>query len=165
MENTDALVLTLVRELDEITVADRIRQATALHVQERIDAAMIERVACYVDAPRQLLTAQLAELEREWSVERVLTLQSAATAVTGIVLGAAGRKRWLLLALTTSGFLMQHALRGWCPPLALHRRLGFRTQREIELEVHLLKLLRGDYVELAGAGGETAAHGSLAGVL
>ncbi|HEX6309544.1 MAG TPA: hypothetical protein VFZ69_15205 [Longimicrobiales bacterium] len=149
MQYEDALVLTLARELDEITVADRIRQSTDLRVQGRIDADIIERVACYVDAPSQLLTDRLAALEHEWSIERVLALQSSATALTGILLGALGRRRWTLLALVTSGFLMQHALQGWSPPLALHRRLGFRTQREIDLEVHMLKLLRGDYEGLS----------------
>ncbi|HEX6135970.1 MAG TPA: hypothetical protein VFZ24_18500 [Longimicrobiales bacterium] len=145
MEREDSLVLTLMRELDDITVADRIRQATDLRVQSRIDADIIERVACYVGAPRQLLTDRLAALEQEWNIERVLTLQSSATAIAGVLLAARGSRRWTLLTLVTSGFLMQHALRGWCPPLALHRRLGFRTQREIDLEIHMLKLLRGDY--------------------
>jgi hypothetical protein len=151
MDDTDALVLTLIRELDDITVTDRVRQSTALRVQERIDAALIARIGSYADAPAHVLTARMGELEREWSIERVLTLQSSATALTGVVLGAA-RRRWLLLALATSGFLMQHALQGWCPPLALHRRLGFRSRREIELEIHMLKLMRGDYA-IGAAGG------------
>ena len=37
-----------------------------------------------------------------------------------------------------SGFLFQHVLQGWCPPLPLFCRLGFRTQPEIELERHAL---------------------------
>jgi hypothetical protein len=32
------------------------------------------------------------------------------------------------------GFMVQHALQGWCPPIALLRRLGVRTAREIEEE-------------------------------
>jgi hypothetical protein len=149
MQQTDALVLALVRELDDITVADRIRQSTDLKVQERIDREFIQRVGRYAESPRHLLTAYLAELEREWSIERVLALQSASTALAGVVLGTLGPRRWLLLAVATSGFLLQHAVQGWCPPLELHRRLGFRTQREIDLEIHMLKLLRGDYAGAA----------------
>jgi hypothetical protein len=156
MQQTDALVLALVRELDDITVADRIRQATDLHVQERIDREFLERVGRYAESPRHLLTAYLAELEREWSIERVLTLQSASTALAGVVLGTLGPRRWLLLAVATSGFLLQHAVQGWCPPLELHRRLGFRTQREIDLEIHMLKLLRGDYAGAADAASSIA---------
>jgi hypothetical protein len=43
------------------------------------------------------------------------------------------------------GFFMQHALQGWCPPLPVFRRLGFRTQYEIEQERYALKAIRGDF--------------------
>jgi hypothetical protein len=143
MRDPNELVLTLLRELDEITVTDRIRQATDLRVQERIDAELVARIGHYFDAPRHMLEFRISEVEREWSIERVLALQSSATALTGLMLSAF-RRRWLLLTAVTSGFLMQHSLQGWCPPLALHRRLGFRSQREIDLEIHILKLLRSD---------------------
>jgi hypothetical protein len=133
MHDTDALLLTLLRELDDITVADRIRQSTALYIQERIDADLIARVGEYAESTPEQLSRRLLELEREWSIERVLTLQSSATALTGILLGSV-RRRWLLLSLATSAFLMQHALQGWCPPLALFRRLGVRTAAEIHYE-------------------------------
>jgi hypothetical protein len=35
-------------------------------------------------------------------------------------------------------FLMTHAAIGWCPPVALFRRLGYRTKSEIEAERSLL---------------------------
>jgi hypothetical protein len=145
----NAVMLTLLRELDEITVADRIRQVTDLRVQEKIDGEMIARVARYGDASRSSLTMRLAELEEEWDIERVLVLQSSATALTGLALAAGGHRRWLLLSAVTTGFLLQHALQGWCPPLVLHRRLGFRTRAEIDLEIHMLKLLRGDFGQLS----------------
>ena len=144
MRENDDVLTTLLRELDEITVADRIRQATDLRVQERIDAELIERVASYVHAPRPDLAARLSQLEDEWDVERVLTLQSSLTGLLGLALGRS-RRGWLWLPAVTAGFLAQHAVQGWCPPLALHRRLGLRTRREIDLEIHMLKLLRGDY--------------------
>jgi hypothetical protein len=145
----DGLLRTLLRELDEITVTDRIRQATDLRVQDRIDRELIERVGRYADAPDHLLAGRIRDLEREWSIERALTLQSSSTALLGLVLAGTVSRRWHLLTLTTSAFLLQHSLRGWCPPLALHRRRGMRTQREIDLEIHMLKLLRGDFDDLA----------------
>jgi hypothetical protein len=36
---------------------------------------------------------------------------------------------------------MQHALQGWCPPVPILRRLGFRTAREIFEERLALKSL------------------------
>lgn len=46
------------------------------------------------------------------------------------------------------GFLFQHAVQGWCPPVSLLRRLGFRTSSEIDAERYALKALRGDFKEL-----------------
>jgi hypothetical protein len=153
LPDSDRLLRTLLRELDEISVADRIRQATELRVQERIDADLIGRVGSYIDAPDHMLAARIGELEQEWSIERTLTLQSSGTALVGLLLGTLVDRRWYLLTLVTSGFLLQHAVQGWCPPLALHRRRGVRTQREIDLELHMLKLLRGDFTPLTDRAG------------
>lgn len=54
------------------------------------------------------------------------------------------RKRWWLIGLAAQGFFLQHALQGWCPPLGLVRRLGFRTAHEIEAERHQLLALAGE---------------------
>ena len=53
-----------------------------------------------------------------------------------------------MLPLVVSGFLLQHAIQGWCPPLPVFRKLGFRTRAEIEQERYALKLLRGDFSEI-----------------
>ena len=150
MRESSGVVLAVLRELDEITVSDRIRQATDLRVQEQLDRELVDRVAGYLDATPQELAVRVAELEEEWDIERILILQSSGTALLGLGLAAISGKRWLLLSAVTSGFLLQHALQGWCPPLALHRRLGYRSRREIDLELHVLKALRGDYTALAG---------------
>jgi len=62
----------------------------------------------------------------------------------GMTLG----RRWLVLPALVSGFLLQHALQGWCPPVPVLRRLGFRTMAEIDRERYALKTLRGDFVGL-----------------
>jgi hypothetical protein len=36
---------------------------------------------------------------------------------------------------------LQHALQGWCPPVPVLRRLGYRTQPEIEEERCALRAL------------------------
>jgi hypothetical protein len=150
MRESSGVVLAVLRELDEITVSDRVRQATDLRVQERLDRELVDRVAGYLDATPQELAVRVAELEEEWDIERVLILQSSGTALLGLGLGVFSGRRWLLLSAVTSGFLLQHALQGWCSPLTLHRRLGYRSRREIDLELYVLKALRGDYTALAG---------------
>jgi hypothetical protein len=45
---------------------------------------------------------------------------------------------------------VQHvtAVQGWCPPVSLFRRLGFRTQREIDEERFALKALLGHFQQV-----------------
>lgn len=95
------------------------------------------------------IDTHLRALDGEWDVERVLELNASILALTGIALGALVDKRWLWLPAAVTGFLALHAVQGWCPPIPLLRRMGVRTQREIEVERHALKLLRGDYRELS----------------
>jgi hypothetical protein len=60
---------------------------------------------------------------------------------------ASRNRKWLLLPLTVAGFLMQHAVQGWCPPVEIFRRIGIRTTKEINDERYALKTLRGDFKE------------------
>jgi hypothetical protein len=50
--------------------------------------------------------------------------------------------------------MMQHVLQGWCPPLPLFRRAGFRTCEEIQIERAALKAVRGDFLSLPARPGE-----------
>ena len=73
--------------------------------------------------------------------------------LAGLVLGVTVSRKWLLLPVAVGGFLLQHALQGWCPPLIWFRRLGVRTASEIDLERFSLKVLRGDFADLASDSG------------
>jgi hypothetical protein len=55
-----------------------------------------------------------------------------------------------------AALLLQHALQGWCPPIPLLRRLGFRTEAEINRERYALKALRGDFRQVEPAANEQA---------
>ena len=55
-------------------------------------------------------------------------------ALIGLGLGTLVDRRFLLLPAAVAGFLLQHALQGWCPPLPLFRSLGVRTAGEIDEE-------------------------------
>lgn len=91
------------------------------------------------------LEERLRQLDREWDVERLLETNASLIAFIGVMLGAFVDRLWLILPALVTGFLFQHAVQGWCPPLPLLRRLGIRTSREIEIERNALKSLRGDY--------------------
>ncbi|WP_431303387.1 hypothetical protein [Sediminicoccus sp. BL-A-41-H5] len=82
-------------------------------------------------------------------MERVLETNAATLALGGSLLAILVDRRFVAVPLVVTGFLLQHALQGWCPPLPILRRLGVRTAREIERERTALKALRGDFDELA----------------
>lgn len=131
--------------------ADRVRSHTATAIQAQLDRDLVERIrhlAQHADGSEGghgLLSRRLEELERESDMERTLEANAAALALAGTVLAALHSRRWLVLPGAVTSFLLQHALQGWCPPVALLRRLGIRTAREIATERYAIKALRGDF--------------------
>jgi len=126
------------------TTAGRVPAHTAERVNARIGQQTRMNIEYFSRHPDQI-DERLAELDREWDIERVLEANAAAFALTGTALGLMGRKRWLLLPTVVTGFLLQHAVQGWCPPMPVFRRMGVRTAQEIEAERYALKYLRGDF--------------------
>jgi hypothetical protein len=113
---------------------DRVPRHTAPEVNERIRRQTARNIRRYRRAPRHRIEERLHELEREWDIERAIEANASTIALVGIALGAFVNRRFLLLPAAVCGFLLQHALQGWCPPVPVLRRLGFRTQPEIDAE-------------------------------
>lgn len=86
---------------------------------------------------------RLQELGREWDIERALEANAAGLCVLGVAMGVLSGKKWFAVPGIVGAFLLQHAVEGWCPPLPVLRRLGFRTRAEIDEEKFALKALRG----------------------
>jgi hypothetical protein len=124
---------------------ERMRRSVSDEVNQRIDRKTEDNVARMADRDAEAVTDRLRELEREWDVERVLELNASLLALSGTALCLAGRRKAALLPLVVLGFLVQHAVQGWCPPLPLFRRLGVRTRAEVDQERMALKALRGDF--------------------
>lgn len=120
---------------------DRIRNSTSDQNNQRIDAAMQQRLADYEGRPAAELEQRIAELDAEWDIERVLTLNASTLTLIGLVLGVKKDRRWLGLSATVMAFLLQHSLHGWCPPLPVFRALGVRTRGEIDTEKFALKAM------------------------
>jgi hypothetical protein len=129
---------------------DRVPSHTSAGVNRAIAREIEESVRYHARRPEHI-DARLKELDREWDIERTLEANAATLALTGVVLGASVDKRWLALPGLVTAFLLQHAVQGWCPPLPVLRRLGFRTMREIDSERYALKALRGDFRPLGPA--------------
>ncbi len=137
------------------TLADRLpptRHRVRDHSPEPInrarDAEIDRRIERYRDLDPCAIDWRLEELDREWDMERTLEANAASLTLIGLALTAAVDRRFLVMPMVVQGFLLQHALQGWCPPVPLFRRLGVRTMDEIERERAALLALRGDFDHL-----------------
>jgi hypothetical protein len=126
----------------------RVRGSTASGINRRIDDQIARNVRYYSANPEEI-DRRLNELDEEWDVERMIEANASALMLAGIALGATTDKRFLLLPAAVAAFLLQHAVQGWCPPIPILRRLGFRTADEINRERYALKALRGDFDSIA----------------
>jgi hypothetical protein len=124
---------------------DRVRHHTGASANERIDSFTRWKVDEAVRGGRDAIVRRLTELEKEWDIDRVLMLNFALLGGGGFFAGARRRtfwkslNRWQVLTTVQLAFLALHATVGWCPPVALFRRLGFRSSREIESERRALE--------------------------
>lgn len=129
---------------------DRVPDHTAAHVNREIDATIEENVRRH-SISSEMIAGRLRELDKEWDIERAIEANASTLAFIGIVLGSFVHWYWLALPALVTAFLFQHAIQGWCPPIPVLRRMGFRTAHEIEEERQALKVIRGDYEGLAAA--------------
>ena len=115
---------------------DPIREKTSEAVNARIDR---ETRGAIDEASESTvhLRERLAELDHEWDVDRALMLNFAVLGGISATLSLISSARrghpgfFGLLLYTQLGFLAYHAVKRWCPPLPVLRRLGFRTSHEI----------------------------------
>ena len=117
---------------------DRVREATPDALNENIDKKTEANIRYYASADAATIRSRIAELDKEWDIERTLEINASLIALGGVILAATVSKKWLFLPAIVTTFLAQHAIQGWCPPLPLFRKLGIRTQKEIETERHAL---------------------------
>jgi hypothetical protein len=135
--------------------ADPVRANTSEKSLKNIDRAMQEKVLYYSTQPREVISRRIAELDREWDIERWLETNASSLALFGIFMGVARSRKYLLLSAGVLGFLLTHAIQGWCPPVPALRALGIRTRSEIDREKFALKVVRGDFQDVAEPRSET----------
>lgn len=127
------------------STTQRVPLHTAEHINEEIRRQTEENVARHASGGSAAIERRLRELDREWDIERTLEANASLVTLLGLTLGATVNRKWYFFPGIVAGFLLQHAIQGWCPPVPIFRRLGFRTQTEIEQERYALKALRGDF--------------------
>ena len=124
---------------------DRVRRHTSAANLKEIDQRIEESIRSYALRPKDEISQRIQTLDEEWSMERWLETNASALAFAGVMLGLTVNRKWLALPLLVTGFLFQHAVNGWCPPVPVLRNFGIRTRSEIDREKFALKWLRGDF--------------------
>src|SRR5437763_13666554 len=124
------------------STAERVARHTAEHVNEEIRRRTAVDVRRSAAQGPQAIDRRLRELDDEWDVERCLEALAPTFTLAGMTLGLTVSKKFFVLPFVVQAFFLQHALQGWCPPVPVLRRLGVRTQPEIDEERYALKALR-----------------------
>ena len=130
------------------TTVDRVPNQTCTAVNESIRPQTEENISRLKQAGPTAIAHRLEELDAEWDVERAIEANAATASIVGLALGVTVNRRWLALPAIVGAFVLQDAVQGWCPPLPVLRRLGFRTASEIDYERYALKALRGDFADI-----------------
>jgi hypothetical protein len=137
--------MNTVNQLSQVDVGyDRVRHHSAPVANGRIDRMTRGTVADVIAAGRNAIVQRLGELDHEWDIDRALMANFAVLGGASFTIGMIryartplfrrSRKGFLGLFGSQLAFMLLHALAGWCPPATVFRRLGFRTQREINAE-------------------------------
>ena len=127
---------------------DRVRRNTATHVKEKLDSQTHANVQYHSNQGPEDISKRIDALEKEWSIDRALMTGAGVNVLIGLLLGRTVNRAWYIFPAVVGGFLIQHTLQGWCPPLPVFRRLGFRTSKEIAREKYALKAIRGDFQDI-----------------
>jgi hypothetical protein len=129
-------------------------------VEQRIAQSLSDSLRLCAAEPERIAD-RLRQLDEEQSLEAALACGCSALALGGALLGLGGRKRWLLLAAAASGLLLSEQAKNGRAPLGALRRLGLRAAKEIDQERTALRLLRGDFGQLAGQTADELAASAL----
>ena len=125
------------------STVDRVPANTSDEINAQIRQQTEESIRAYQHAGKARVRQRLQELDEEWDIERTLEANASTLMLAGLTLGITVNKKFLAIPVLVSGFLLQHALQGWCPPLPILCRMGFRTSSEIDEEKYALKQMRG----------------------
>ena len=99
---------------------------TRQEFNEEIRRQTDQNVARYGYAGPEAIDRRLAELDREWDIERTLEANAATVSLLGVVLGATVNRRFFVVPGLVAGFLLQHVLRyrGGVPRLHFSAAVG-----------------------------------------
>ena len=127
--------------------AQRVSQKTDPLINDEIRNQTIRNLNVFKNCDEAQIADRIHKLNQEWDTERVLEVKASLLILFSSYMGIKMSRAWFLLTGTVAGFVLWHALMGWCPSLPLVRKWGIRTAEEIGNEKIALKIMRGDFKE------------------
>lgn len=128
-----------------VATTNRVEINTSGSLDAEFQRQLKVNLARYADASTAEIDQRLAALEREWSIERIIELEAPTMIGLGAILGATLKRGWFALSALAASMVILHNTQGWYPLLPLLRRIGLRSQNEIEQERSALRAMRGDH--------------------
>lgn len=114
----------------------------------------MEQNLAYFAAHKDEVDVRLHELDREPTIEALLTGGACTATLGGLFLGLFRGRLWLLLPAAAQVLALEHLRRGSCAPARFLRALGVRSRDEVEEERFALKVVRGDFESVPESAGE-----------
>lgn len=127
------------------TTTERVRNNTAPAQREQFEQQLRRNIAHYMTADKHQIDQRLAELDREWNVERMIEVEAPIMIGLGALLGLTRSPKWFGLSVFAAGMVIVHNTQGWYPLLRIFQRMGIRSQQHIEEERSALRVLRNDH--------------------
>ncbi|WP_050615097.1 YgaP family membrane protein [Bacillus testis] len=114
--------------------ATRVERSSQDYINDEIQEEIERRIDFYKTKDKKEILDRISQLDKEWDTERVLETNASSLVIAGSILAMTVNKKWAIMPAVVGSFLLQHALQGWCPPLAIIRRAKVRTSNEINQE-------------------------------
>jgi hypothetical protein len=135
----------IINNYSQLLQGDQVRAKTPPEINQAIDIETAAMIRFYAGKTDYEISKRIEKLDNEWDIGRCIEGRAAIVSFIGVILGLKKSKKWLILSIIALTFLLQYAIQGWCPSVALLRRCGIRTRQEIYLEKYALQVLCRDF--------------------
>lgn len=114
---------------------DRVRNHSPKVFNKEIDKQSDYIIKTTIQRGSFAIRERLLQLDKEWDIDRALLAFFSTTFVAQLGLSVKRKShRFSIIPFIQSAFLLMYATYGWCPPVPMLRKMGFRTRFEIQAE-------------------------------
>jgi hypothetical protein len=114
---------------------DRVRNHSPKAFTKKIDLNTDFMIKSTIARGTFSIRERLLQLDKEWDIDRALDLLFSTTLTAQLALSVRKKNhRFSWMPLIQAAFLIMHSTYGWCPPVPILRKLGYRTRFEIQSE-------------------------------